>query len=617
MRQESLLLSRYLQLNHAQMIQVRQRHSTLYIYVESTPVLAVDLQAPILALSVGSDIFVVLGSGIQQYRYSAATNHLKQIYTLSIKGIVSSVSDSSYFLIRTENTSIKHTLYNTQALHQPQTIERAPSMQILPGVLSIRVCGSALKISYLSSTKSLNLATFALTEDRCGDFGGAQRLFIDKRNILEVDSEKIKHLVLSPQKELLALVSSDHFITQYGNAITIKTAESTYNVVPSLDYFVISSRLPPHLQQVSSVQVELEKTGTVAITRKNKLVAKILTRTLQVSATDEYVHQLLHGGTVKVFRVDKTPTLVRTLVGISTADLVSVYALSTTLSTVLALVYQKHLKVIEYACTERTKATYTHPSPNPSPSPSPRPRTPTDIQRFRKEILITHAGTLTRYSLNKQKDLIQTPITNPHPHPATTLSSHSINTPLQTVTVVRDSKYLYTGHVDGKKIVEDTHIGALHLIHLGHVYTNNTILIFSNGQKFSFLDRISLTKTYSGTNRSTVAVLLANGQLYLLNVEKDAELSSRLYQRVFPEHLEVVAINTLLLHTGKTLTVHQPVNGFLYPTLRVSFAARIISALYAQDSIYVSLEDGSISELSEKEVGSTFVSKDPERIGVV
>lgn len=552
------------------------------------------------------EIFFICNDGIHKYVYNAQLNIIEKDKKIKTDSIISAVSDKAYVAARINTEKITmNVIWSLQKeffwvidskcdTDQPNEIAEIENTDKNRVTVKYKCAEDGYRI-----VKYFILMVGKQANEKKKETVYNKKLFMDKRNFLEIKDGKVIHGTISIQRELLKGIQC---------SILVKTSKGAKISVDGTNYYIsqyadrfICTKKPVNLFDTSNTNEEilLECDGNTII-RNGKKYAKIFGQCVFISCTGRYIHQICSDGNIRVFSVSKHHKYLEYVRKINYSmlrNLTSFCAFSTCTSTLFILIYPTSCSVFEYGMEYSCKVVSNYSAKIVS------------VDKYRKDIILRFTNCIIRYYLDKKEGLkqesIQTDISS-----LQTLSFSARNINMRQVPVFvhkKHNEYIVT--VADKEVAKDQFISHFSLLHKGYIYSDGFSLIFSSGDKVSFHMQIKMVKVLNEPEKSTLLVYLFCGQIHLLHVQNEKVIQkASLHQNINADTVEILNSSSFFSINSHTLTVYER-KEYIYPILRVSFPF-IIKCILFSDNIYVCTEKNMIYLLICDSAKKTYVARD-------
>ncbi|KAI5191690.1 hypothetical protein NEMIN01_1623 [Nematocida minor] len=593
------------------------------LYIDGLLVDQLFFTSRILATSITAGyISVVFGDGVHLYPLRRE-NRVGKARKIKIEGVVKAQALEEYLMLTVaRGGAVENILYNVESAIE-RVIGRAENgHSFAVPTFTINRAKSKddriLVLKYADHTRCIEEKDAELVDSSVSDIEDAKTvckhvLFIDKRNILKISSNKIVHEKISTHRELLSI--SDAAVCVTGEGAEIAASKNKYkvsrynnkyvlyNVTENSSNNILNRRMDN--SHITNDKTDSSDKRTVkdhayghVIEQTDCMPALLLgAQSVSTFSFDKYVHQLLITGMIKIFAADKGTLKYCRMVGpVTTSGLSSFYAFSTHLATLVVLVYGSRCIVAEFGHLVSPVSAVSFQD------------TIKSVRKYRKEILVECSSGYRRYSLDKNRKLAEVRIPMLPNTTICSLDAPNPNVQHAPVTFTKLDNGLTAVQWNGKTLVEDKMINDFHLLHTGYVYTQGFLLVLSSGS-ISFPFCIKTISVYNSADRSTVLVQLVTGAVHLLSIANGAvEGRMDLFHSIIPEKIVMVSLASFLTVSDNVLTLFGGCE-YIQPTIRAVLPASIQDAIITQEYILIVTEDSRLYTI-DRTAQSTGVSRD-------
>jgi len=601
-------------------LDVRYSDREVFVYVDRKMRKTVKINRPVLSAASDLCVFWVLTEeGVQKFEWLEEAEEAVERGADKIKGAVHGVSDRWYMLVRTHADRIRNTLYNlreNRAMEIDGDIGADNHGQMLvSGIVAEQ--GKRVRIEYRDAYV---LVEEGEKEHRIAEKGKItrHRMFFDKRNILEIDGNTARHLVLSASREMLRGKESRSVeFDPLQRSMYVEIDGKRHIIEPSFDKFDVeevaekeTAKKEPSTPAEPPVchppPILAFKNGDIFL--NGRIFAKTVSGTFLASCTGRYFHQMAHSGVVKVFHIDTRIELVKTLPAVRTEGLLSFHAISTPTSTVTALIYSDSVIVMEHAFRLGVKSSAAIPDTEGAGEVS-------DIKRYRKDVILKRNGRYFRYFLDRCKNMQKEETPAPPETKSVSLSAENQNKQQKFISIKKSGSF-FSVEAASKHVLSAPFASFFHLLHKGYVYSEGFSILFSEGPRISFAFAVSHLRVFNEVDVSKVLVVLSSGQASLLTVRNSqVERKSDLFQNISPDTVEMISPDSFILFESFTVTIFKEAE-YIHPVLKWDLPSLPLSFAISSDSLYLCtsrdlyrLSDVAVREgsfLSRSSVGVVF-----------
>ncbi|KAI5191341.1 hypothetical protein NECID01_1410 [Nematocida sp. AWRm77] len=579
-------------------IEVHYENASLWVGRGKQRIQKVEMKSRILSVSISQHIFVLLKNCVEILDYLSEDEQLHMLRSVNMQDMVHGVL-SAHFLggHMYQREEVVNFLYDLN--HQRKLV--LPSKD--PGadrIISIKAqTPSRLEIGYLHKHQVLEWThpTYKILEEKARTHHSRahRTIFLNKSTVIQIKDTQVKQKKISTYSEILS-GKAVSILEHKDRKIVLKTEKGEWSIYIGLEAVEISkqagSKSKENTPEAEAEQSSNSKDEASAPGKKmhyrdghvyvqNRLFARFLTQPLFVSCTETHIHQLYPDGTIKVFVVEKKLKLAKSLHCSTVQDLKGFWAISSPSITVVVLSYHNKFRIVRYANRVSTV--------EETPISDNILNNILSIVQHPGAALVQYTDRWAQICLENSRVRFK-PIAAPPGTQSLTLQARKPGTPLQVVSVIKKEN-MYIGHASGKELVQDRNIRHLHILHTGYVYSREFAVVFSNGEVLDFSFRVSLIRVLNGpSGASSVLIQLEHGQTYLLRIEKDRiERKTELFQRICPDQIELLALDSFIVFSGFTVTIFSE-KRYIYPAFRTDFPSQPLRHFLSEDTLHIATE---------------------------